>query len=107
MWSVLARCEDDKTRMKWELAIGYWLNPETKLLKIDPALHHQVTNCSINELVDFLSGAPMPLAKTYISLLPDQKLAKKVALHFRKEDLPALSEAFYRPKPLQIKEPDK
>ena len=107
LWSMINCCDDRNTRQKWELAIGYWIEPETDKPRIDPKLDYYLNHCSIKELVEFLSGAPLPLARQYISLLPDQKLARKVALCFRKEDLPALSDAYYHPRPLMIEEPKK
>jgi len=85
--------------------MGFWEDPDTKHVKVDPSLDQRLRKCSVNELVEFLSGAPLPITLKYISLLPDRKLAKKVAMHYRKADLPLISEAFFKPQPAQVSGP--
>lgn len=58
-------------------------------------------HCSVNELVEFLSGAPLPLVKLYFYKLPLPQ-AKKMLLNFRKDDIEELKYAYNNPKPLGI-----
>ncbi len=101
IWSIRARCEDKSITMKWDYAIGFVIEDDGTHIKIDTGLHNYLDHCSVNELVEFLSGAPLPLVKLYFHKLPLPQ-AKKMLLNFRKDDIEELKYAYNNPQQLGI-----
>lgn len=101
VWSIRARCEDQDLRDRWDIAIGFRIRDNGTWVQIDHGLNNYMEHCSVNELVEFLSGAPLPLVKLYFYKLPLPQ-AKKMLLNFRKDDIEELKYAYNNPKPLGI-----
>lgn len=104
IWSIRARCEDSSIRYKWDYAIGFVIEDDGSHIKIDHGLNNYLDRCSVNELVDFLSGAPLPLVKLYFHKLPLPQ-AKKMLLNFRKDDIEELKYSYNNPQKLGIGAP--
>lgn len=93
---ALRRQAPPKRREEWDLAIGFELDEEHNHITLYPHLQNYVDNCSVPQLVDFLTGAPLQIACLYLYKLP-LKYAKKVVLGFRVDDVRLLEAAYRRP----------
>lgn len=94
-WGLAAQV-DDKQRQDWFTAIGFYVDENRQEVYASDELKRILDNCSVNELAEFLSGAPTLLVKVYLHKLP-VKYAKQVMSNFRKADHAMLDDAYRNP----------
>lgn len=94
-WSICAQAEA-KLQADWNKAIGFEIDYERNHVTLYPQLQNYITNCSIDELVEFLAGAPLQITCLFLHKLPIKK-AEKVVAGYRIDALPTLKAAYRNP----------
>jgi len=95
LWSVVRQQVDENLRDEWQKQIGFAFDSEGKVW-YGEAFLNAIDNCSVTELEELLSGAPIEITSQFIHKLPVAS-AKRVVKHYRKQDGMKLQESYNRP----------
>jgi hypothetical protein len=94
-WAIRNR-SDTGTQIRWDHAVGFEINPETQKVTQTRKFYEFANDLSANDLMELLSGAPLPLVRIYAHRLPWKDM-KKIARFFPIKDLGELENAWRNP----------
>jgi len=90
--------------MEWDSQLGFEIQEEHNHVRIFPQLKNYIENCSVPELEEFLSGAPLQICCLFLYQLPYKK-ALKVVESFRIADFETLKYAYRHPPQIAAPKP--
>ncbi len=103
-WGIRRQQVDPDLREAWDRHVGFLIEPDGSIT-FDPQFLNYVDNCTVPELAECLTGAPLPMVVYFVYKLPVAYL-KKVALGFRKADWYALQDAYDQPPRIAGRQPN-
>lgn len=94
LWSIIRQQVDPVIRENWCRTVGFLI--QDGRVTIDSRFLNTLDECSISELEQLLSGAPIEIVRLFINKLP-LKSARRIVKTFRLADARLLEEAYRHP----------